>query len=201
MNSIMVHAFADELEKIAAFRVPPGMAQAAGKAVKSVGSAVSKFTSGVAKNVGGTAKAFKTPIESTKRGWHGIGPEGTPVPGAGWMGSGEAFKASKHLPVGAKSLTVAGGVLGAPDAFAKEDLTGRGRGRIERTARWMGGNVGGVIGSPFGMSGAIAGGLAGEAIGGAPSGVMRRLRHKQVTTGESTSPRFTPGAPVGTGTK
>lgn len=184
VNKTTIQAFADEMEKISAFRIPPGLTQAAAKATKTVGN----YAAGIGKNVMETAKAFKTPVQSAKRGWHGIGPDGKKVPGADWGGA-----KYKKLPVGAKSLTVAGGILGAPDAFAKEDPTGAGRGRLERTARWMGGNVGGVIGSPFGMSGAIAGGLAGEMIGGAPSSFARRLRHKQVTTGENTAPRFTPG--------
>lgn len=100
-----------------------------------------------AKGIGGNAvramKEFRHPVQGVRGGWNSQG-------GRFWKG-----------------MTLAGGAIGAPEAFAKEDRSGQMRGRGERISRWAGSNVGGLVGSRHGFTGAITGDIAASTGAGA----------------------------------
>lgn len=163
MNSETFQAFGDELTKIAFF--------------KSVGN------------------AFK---DALGVGWHGYGPAGASTRQT-WMGQGVAPAAeraqmgrlgkawdtatslgglTKRLPVGAKSMMLAGSALAARDALRTEDPSGLDRSRAERLTGLAGNTVGGLAGTgallrtawgkknPFlaNVVGGIGGGVIGEKV-------------------------------------
>lgn len=174
MNDDTLNAFQDELEKIAINwsgmgRVFGGAARRvavpAAKQVNRAGKPLKKkFWKEVGQNVKNTAKGFKNPIKSVKRGWNSDG---------GWTGKG---KVTGKLPIGGKSLTVAGGLMSAPEAFSKEDPTGQGRSRAHRITKWVGNQTGGLIGAPYGLSGSLVGSIAGELGGHAVGKSLDTLR-------------------------
>ncbi len=131
-------------------------------------------------------------------GWHGLGPKGSSSRQT-WTGQGLATPAervgmgrvgraldtvsslgglTKYLPVGTKTLMVAGTALQAKDALKPEDPTGQDRSRTERLTGVGGGFVGGVLGTgallrtgwgrkhPFlsNLIGGVGGSLAGERV-------------------------------------
>lgn len=153
MTPAMLHAFRLELESIEKHAA---------------------FLQNVGTNIGNTLKGFTTPVQSLKKGWEVGGwsqggesrnmlAAGLPVGARGknWAG-GKGI--GRHLP-GGKALTVATGLMMAPEALKKEDPTGRGRSRAERIGSFIGNQAGGLIGTPYGLSGAIAGSLVGEGAG------------------------------------
>lgn len=165
MTPEVFNAFEDEMEKIARFR------------------AAGKFARGVFENVKRTVKGFKTPIQSMKEGWHYDGAPSNKwwkgkKPGGAWTGEG---KVTSKLPIGPKSLTVAGGVVTLPEAVSEKDPSGQGRSRTHRMARWAGSQAGGLIGAPHGFSGAMVGGLIGEGAGAASGSVYDSLKRKRPT--------------------
>jgi hypothetical protein len=174
MDDALLDGFRDEMEKIAAGGgFVRGVFNAAKKGVRKMrGKPPEGFFEGVANNVKNTAKAFKTPGRSMKEGWeYGAGK------GGGWVGNG---KITGKLPVGPKSLTVAGGALALPEAVAEEDPTGQGRSRAHRMVRWAGSQAGGLVGTPHGLSGAIVGGVVGEGAGAMAGRALDRLRRPPV---------------------
>lgn len=134
-------------------------------------------------NIVGAVHDVLHPVSSSKKAWKD----------SKWMGEGLAKDhkklkgfdkhldtvtslggATKHLPVGMKSLTVGGAAATAPEAFKKEDSSGRGRSRMERIGGWAAGTAGGLATMNRGMIGGIAGTMgaerAGSAIGRAVAG-------------------------------
>lgn len=165
MNVVSLKAFGDELEKIAILR-----------------------------------RAGKALMDAAHMGWHGVA--GTPS-AQHWFGQGlapaaeratmgrfgKAFDtatslggATKYLPVGAKSLMVAGALGQAQQALKPEDPTGQGRSRLERGVGLAGNLAGGLVGTgallrtgigkkhPIlsSMIGGIGGGMLGEKLVTAP---------------------------------
>lgn len=164
MNTVMRAAFADELNKIAGLRT-------------GIADAVSAGWHGTKDN---------------PQRWMGEGLKVTPSMGR----LGKAYEyasslggATKYLPVGAKSLAVAGTALMLPHILKKEDQTGQGRSRLERLSGFAGNTLGGLaatgvlarsgIKSPFGMMAAgIVGGLAGEQLSTTPWALKRKVTHR-----------------------
>ena len=151
MNDVTLHAFLDEMEKIAFMRnVGTKIVQTLRPAAKAAGEYMKK---GWNTGGGGTGKL---------KGWMG----------AGYEGGGVIDKVTslggltKHIPVGPKALTVGFGALGAKDALKKEDESGQGRARSERMGSVIGGTVAGIAGGAMGLPGAIATGIAGDYAGG-----------------------------------
>jgi hypothetical protein len=186
MNHRAFSSFGDELTKIAVF--------------KALGN------------------AFKNALHT---GWHGTGPLGS-ASRQTWMGQGLALPAeraamgplgkawdtatslggaTKHLPVGAKSMMLAGTALQAKDAIKGEDPTGQGRGHAERVTGVAGNAIGGMAGAGallrtgFGrrnplmanLIGGIGGGILGEKLTTTP---WRAHRERQMA--EQSRARLTP---------
>lgn len=95
---------------------------------------------------------------------------------------------TKALPVGAKTMMLAGTGVMAAQALRKQDPTGMERSRAERITGLAGNTAGGLVGSAlgarrFGMLGAIGGGIlggmAGEKVTSAPFAAMRHARMQQ----------------------
>lgn len=103
---------------------------------------------GSIRNLGNTVHAFGTPIQSAKAGLK------------------MTTKDFKNLGPGMKALMLGGAGMDAYEALAKNDPTGKGRGRVERVGASVGSQVGGLIGTPFGITGGVAAGLIGRKIGG-----------------------------------
>jgi hypothetical protein len=151
MNDVTLHAFLDEMEKIAFLQnVGTKIVQTLRPAAKAAGEYMKK---GWNTGGGGTGKL---------KGWMG----------AGYEGGGLLDKATslggltKHLPVGPKAMTVGFGAIGAKDALKKEDESGQGRSRAERMGSVIGGTAAGIAGGAMGLPGAIATGVAGDIVGG-----------------------------------
>lgn len=117
----------------------------------------------VRSDLAGLANAAKTPVSSFK--------------------SGLSSTFSRKSP-GTSALNAASVVLGAPEAFAKEDILGLGRSRLQRMTGYVGEQAGNIIGSRFGVAGNMIGGMGGRAIGSAVGSVADKVRGykpKQVT--------------------
>lgn len=131
-------------------------------------------------------------------GWHG-----TPQNPQKWMGEGlkitpkmgrlgKAMEyasslggATKYLPVGGKSMALLGTAAMAPMALAKEDPTGHGKSRFERTTGLVGNTLGGLAASgamirhgiknPFALAaGGLLGSVGGERLITSPFALIRR---------------------------
>jgi hypothetical protein len=99
--------------------------------------------------------------------------------------------ATKHLPVGTKSLMLAGTAAMLPSTLKKEDPSGQGRSRAERLTGLAGSTVGGLFGvgamlnsGRFGtgtsnIAGGIGGSMLGERIFTAPWRHRRKVRAMQ----------------------
>lgn len=212
MNIDTLNAFADELVKIAA---------SADDVAKTVVNQVNA-------RQGLRAKA----MDALRTGWEGVGPEGSPTRMT-WRGTGLAPAAqraamspvgrafdtatslgglTKYLPVGPKSLMVAGTAAMLPQVLAKEDPTGQDRSRLERTTGFAANTLGGLAGAgalmktQFGskhpilssIAGGLGGGLAAEKLVTAPFKALRNRREEKKRRKEQAAAmKYYPTGPVG----
>ncbi len=136
-------------------------------------------------------------------------------------GFGSALKEGWHQSGGriGKALTVAGTAVQAPLALAKDDWTGQGRSRTERTMGLAGDAAGGLIGTGLGVraanrvgnalklqrgrgalgfagmtAGAIGGGLLGKHMLSAPSRLLRERQQRNAPPQPAMQPEQ--GVPV-----
>lgn len=146
-------------------------------------------------------KAANILIDALKDGWHGTkdnpqhwmgrGVQMGPVRSAtgSIVGGAENFKPigrfgrmgqrisslgglTKYLPVGGKALTALPLALGAREALAKQDPTGRERGRLERATGLVGNTVGGLMGSALAMKAVPKSGILAPMLGGIAGGIV-----------------------------
>lgn len=171
MNSYSFLAFGDELTKIAFYN----------KLVSGFKNVLNDGWNGTPQN----------PVSSLPGGgWTGTGPQITKDmgrAGEAWQHVSSLGGLTKKLPVGIKSLQLAGTAAQLPGALSAQDRAGLGRSRTERVTGLVGNTIGGLAGAGLaarlghhGLAGNLIGGMAG-AIGGeklvtAPWSVARRLR-------------------------
>lgn len=143
-------------------------------------------------------------VNAMKEGWQGTPKQIAEGEGATWFGKGRQIRpgmgrgarmleeatslggATRALPIGSKTLMVAGTGLMAREAFKKVDATGQQRSRPERVGGLAANTVGGLLGSAVGnrlmpgLTGSIAGGylggMAAEKLVTAPFAAARRNR-------------------------
>lgn len=160
ISSITRAAFADELEKIAGIKTELGHIIRAGWH--------------------GTAKNPQRWLGEGMKITPGMSRMGRLAEGAMSLGG-----ATKYLPVGGKSMALLGTAAMAPTALAKEDPTGHGKTRTERTLGLVGNTLGGLaasgamihrgIGNPLALAaGGIIGGVGGERLLTTPFALARR---------------------------
>lgn len=193
MNEITARAFADELEKIAngdmidyLRRKKRGHLTEAEKARAKQRSELAKEASellkmaGLSDNLGRAAVKTKNFVSSRAR-WVGedmggiIRDAGRPI---------DSLKRAWNHPDNSmlnKGLLAVGTYQGARSAMSKEDPEGKGRSRVQRVGRLVGGTAAGLISLPHarglgGLPAGIAAGMAGEAIGGGVGKVIDKAR-------------------------
>lgn len=112
-------------------------------AMKDIGDGALGLGKAVVNNARNTFTAFKNPIKSLGSG----------------LSQADGFWGKASVGMGA--------AMTAPEAFSKEDPTGEGRSRVERSASWVGDQVGGLIGAAphAGVWGQIGGSLIGGMVG------------------------------------
>lgn len=130
----------------------------------------------------GTIKDVRHPIQGIKKGWRTQ---------TGTMG------------VASKALFGLGAYSGGKAALAKDDPSGKGRSKVERTGRFLGSTALGVIGLSHyralgGIPVGIAAGIAGEEVGGLGGKVVDKIRGYRPQTAVGLPPGQNPQARVST---
>ena len=162
---------------------------------------------GMARNAIETVKGVAHPLREMAAGWN----VNDPLIGHGWWGQKMKLKGkqgldkaieygsslgglTEHLPVGPKSMTLAGAAAMAPGALSKEDKSGKDRSRAERVGGFIGNTAGGLMGMNHGVTGSIVGMVGGEAAGGVGGKVLNKVigRKKKIAP----PPQATPDLPV-----
>lgn len=143
---------AEELRKIA------GLADMAGRMGMKAKNFASSRARWLGEDLGGIVRDAGTPVKSLKNAW-------------GHKDNGTLNK----------GLLALGTYSGAKSALAPTDESGKGRSRVERTGRLVGGTAAGLLSLPHarslgGLPAGIAAGMAGEAIGGAGGKVIDKIR-------------------------
>lgn len=141
------------------------------------------------KNIAGKAgQVLKNGWKTNEEGAHYL----TPAHLRGWVGEGDA---TRHLPVGMKTLTAVGAASEAPTAFSAADKEGTGKSRSERVGKFIGGTLGGIAGSLPSKAGLvknvgamIGATAAGGFIGGKIGKGVNSLVGRENTNGASNGP-------------
>ncbi len=114
--------------------------------------------------------------EALNAGWHGLNHEGRPMTGANWaMGKG---RLTSKLPFGGKAMTLLSTAMQAPSALGRQDPTGKGHSRLERTTGLVGNTIGGLAATGALMRSKAMGGLLGRhplitgLVGGIGGGIL-----------------------------
>lgn len=178
----MLEGFFGEMEKIAN---PSWLTEAqarGGKKQKLPGPGDMAYYCEKKKSAGIMTNVGNKVVLTMKKGWQ----YGSNVPGKGWLGTGAQITpgmgrlgrgfehvtslggATKYLPVGSKSLTVAGGLASLSEGLPKEDPQHKGRSRVERLSGSVLGTAAGIAASPLGLKAipiGIGAEVAGRAIG------------------------------------
>lgn len=167
MNSVTMRAFREEMEelqKTAGFMTNVGTA--VGNKLKAVPGLLQKAPAMLGKqvdNAGKTISAFSTPGKSLASGGRAM------VSDFSGMGTGM------------KALMGYGAVMSGRDAIKKEDPTGQGRSRLQRSTAFAGEQMGSVIGQPFGLAGAVVGGAVGKRLGSGTGKALDLIRGRKAT--------------------
>jgi hypothetical protein len=144
------------------------------------------------------AKKHLNPVNWGKAGWKEMGEQG----GHGWLG-GSGTK-MRHMPLGAKAMTLGFLVPSIAQVPQKEDPTGGGRSRTERAGEVLGGLAGGVAatlpqavtkrltgvgGMVIPLAAGVGGFMAGEYLGGKGGKQLDKIlsSRKGVAAGDSTA--------------